>query len=239
MHGTRVELLMSREPSFFRFPHTPHITWLGDGSPRDDKVLSRQEADDLLADEVLVEEKLDGANLGISLNAKGKLLVQNRGQYLIEPYSGQFSRLSSWLGQHSNNLCDFLMGDLILFGEWCAARHSLDYRSLPDWFVLFDIYDRQQQKFWSSARRNDLAKSLDLPVVAEVFQGKAALTQLIERLRHCTSYYREGPPEGVVVRKQSSGWVQSRAKLVRMEFAQSIERHWRSRGIEWNRVSSN
>ncbi|NLZ78249.1 MAG: DNA ligase, partial [Gammaproteobacteria bacterium] len=24
---------------FFRFPHTPHIDWLGEGMPRDDKVL--------------------------------------------------------------------------------------------------------------------------------------------------------------------------------------------------------
>ncbi|MGV3590570.1 MAG: DNA ligase, partial [Gammaproteobacteria bacterium] len=25
---------------FFRFPHTPHIAWLGAGMPRDDKVLA-------------------------------------------------------------------------------------------------------------------------------------------------------------------------------------------------------
>ena len=28
---------------FFRFPHTPHIAWLGQGTPRDDKVLSPDE----------------------------------------------------------------------------------------------------------------------------------------------------------------------------------------------------
>ena len=31
------------------------------------------------------------------------------------------------------------LGDrLILFGEWCAAQHSLDYETLPDWFLAFD-----------------------------------------------------------------------------------------------------
>jgi hypothetical protein len=33
---------------FFRFPHTPHLAWLGNGSPRDDKVLSPHEVTALL-----------------------------------------------------------------------------------------------------------------------------------------------------------------------------------------------
>jgi len=39
------------EPSsiFFRFPHTPHVAWLGQGQPRGDKVLSTAEAQSLLA----------------------------------------------------------------------------------------------------------------------------------------------------------------------------------------------
>jgi len=117
---------------FFRFPHTPHIAWLGEGQPRDDKVLAPYEVDELLADAVRVEEKLDGANLGISLGPDGQLRAQNRGQYLIEPYVGQFSRLTSWLAQHQWQLHAQLSTDLILFGEWCAARHSLDYENLPD-----------------------------------------------------------------------------------------------------------
>jgi len=63
---------------FFRFPHTPHIVWLGNGIPRDDKVLSPQEADTLLLYEVIVEEKLDGANLGISVSQEGYVRAQNR-----------------------------------------------------------------------------------------------------------------------------------------------------------------
>jgi hypothetical protein len=43
---------------FFRFPHTPHLAWLGQAPPRDDKVLSAAEAKSLLAGEVAVDEKL-------------------------------------------------------------------------------------------------------------------------------------------------------------------------------------
>lgn len=221
---------------FFRFPHTPHIDWLGEGMPRDDKVLTEPEIEALLAQPICVEEKLDGANLGISLRATGELRAQNRGQYLLEPFAGQFSRLNSWFGQHQYALCDNLQSDWIVFGEWCAARHSLDYDNLPDWFVVFDVYDRSEQKFWSCERRNALAAKLGLAVVPTLYQGTATLPELKELLAHASSHYREGNPEGIVMRQDSELWCEARAKLVRADFAQSIEEHWRSRAIEWNDV---
>ncbi|WP_279608935.1 hypothetical protein [Burkholderia gladioli] len=39
---------------FFRFPHTPHLAWLGSGKPRDDKVLSSGEVRTLLFGDVVV-----------------------------------------------------------------------------------------------------------------------------------------------------------------------------------------
>ena len=126
---------------FFRFPHTPHLAWLGEAPPRDDKVLSRSEVDALLAGPVTVEEKLDGANLGVSMGVTGVLRFQNRGQYLVTPYTGQFSRLAGWAAQHTQILEAALPPGLILFGEWLAARHSISYTGLPDWFVAFDVHD--------------------------------------------------------------------------------------------------
>ncbi len=105
---------------FFRFPHTPHIAWLAPGSPRDDKVLSSVEASQLLAGRVVLEEKLDGANLGFSLAPDGRVRAQNRGQYLEPPYHGQFARLGAWLTAHEDALFDALGPDLMAFGEWCA-----------------------------------------------------------------------------------------------------------------------
>ncbi|PJF45416.1 MAG: DNA ligase, partial [Candidatus Thermofonsia Clade 3 bacterium] len=116
-------------------PHTPHLAWLGEGEPRDDKVLSRAEAEQLLAEPVVVEEKLDGANLGISLDERGALRLQNRGAWLVPPYAGQFRRLQDWLASHQNRLCAALDQNLIAFGEWCAARHALNYDRLPDWWL--------------------------------------------------------------------------------------------------------
>jgi ATP-dependent RNA circularization protein (DNA/RNA ligase family) len=97
--------------------------------------------------DVIVEEKLDGANLGISVGPDGNLRVQNRGQYLQPPYQGQFARLEKWLHRHEDVFFDALGENLIAFGEWCGARHSLDYCALPDWWLLFDVYDRSKQAF--------------------------------------------------------------------------------------------
>lgn len=221
---------------FFRFPHTPHLAWLGQETPRDDKVLSTAEVKVLLAGEVVVEEKLDGANLGFSLAADGRLRAQNRGQYLDEPYVGQFVRLQSWLAQHDDALRSALTPSIIMFGEWCAARHTLDYAALPDWFLLFDVYDRIAGRFWCSSRRNALALSAGLATVPLVTHGRHSVASLKELVATCSSRYRQGPLEGVVIRRESGQWCESRAKLVRFDFTQAIETHWRKRAIEWNRM---
>lgn len=222
--------------SFFRFPHTPHLAWLGDGEPRDDKVLPVAEATALLASHVVVEEKLDGANLGFSLSAEGDLLAQNRGQYLAEPHTGQFARLPAWVTLHRDALLDVLQPSLMVFGEWCAARHSLDYGALPDWFLVFDVYDRDAGRFWSTPRRNVLAATAGLATVREVFRGQTTLPQLKQLVATASSCFRDGPMEGIVVRRESENWCEARAKLIRSDFTQAIATHWRKRAIEWNRL---
>jgi ATP-dependent RNA circularization protein (DNA/RNA ligase family) len=226
------------ENDFFRFPHTPHLAWLGPGSPRDDKVLSRAEAESLLAGEVVVEEKLDGANLGFSLTPDGTVRAQNRGQYLAEPHTGQFARLPAWMARHGEALHAVLTPELILFGEWCAARHSLDYAALPDWWLLFDVYNRTAGQFWSTRQRNTLAASAGLATVPQLTRGRTSLAALTQQVNDTTSRYRRGVLEGLVIRRDSDLWCESRAKLVRADFTQTIETHWRRRALEWNRLDS-
>lgn len=224
---------------FFRFPHTPHLAWLGEGEPRDDKLLDPPEVEAMLAGEVLIEEKLDGANLGISWGEEGQLRTQNRGAYLEAPYRGQFSRLNQWLMQHLAVFQQHLPDHVILFGEWCAARHSLDYAALPDWFLIFDVYDRQAQRFWNQARRNVLASQLGLSVVPLLNRGRFTVKELEGLVLTGRSTYRDGRLEGLVIRQDGPQWCERRAKLVHPDFVQQIEEHWRSRALEWNELAVN
>ena len=221
---------------FFRFPHTPHLAWLASLPPRDNKVMSKAERDALLSHDVIVEEKLDGANLGISVGPDGNLRVQNRGQYLQLPYQGQFARLEKWLQRHEDSLFDALGENLIAFGEWCGARHSLDYSELPDWWLLFDIYDRKNQSFWGTVRRNAWASQYGFTNVPTLYRGQATFSSLKVLVNTSESQFRAGGIEGVVIRRESDFTLLARAKLVRADFLQSIDSHWRSRIIEWNHL---
>lgn len=224
--------------AFFRFPHTPHIAWLASSMPRDDKVLSPAEATELLVGEVVIEEKLDGANLGFSVSPEGQVRAQNRGQYLEPPFHGQFARLGPWLTEHEDRLFDALGANLIAFGEWCAARHSLDYASLPDWWMLFDVYDRVQGRFWSTARRDAWASALGVEVVPRLHCAQVSLAQLREWVSASQSHFRPSHLEGVVIRRENADWLEARAKLVRPNFTQAMDTHWRSRTLEWNQLDS-
>ena len=221
---------------FFRYPQTPHLAWLGSTSPRDDKVLSKSEAAELLSHEVTVEEKLDGANVGISLTPSGELRYQNRGQFLEPPFSGQFARLHGWSTQYDRALTKALLPGLVLFGEWLTARHSVEYNNLPDWFVAFDIHDAHDDAFWSTTRRNYLVGEIGLPVAPLLFRGRTSLLDLKPLVLESRSRFGDSPLEGLVVRQDNHRLNQARAKLVRPDFVQSMGEHWRRRSLDWNRI---
>ncbi|WP_206601083.1 RNA ligase family protein [Pseudophaeobacter leonis] len=199
--------------------------------------MSAEEQQAFLKNDLIVEEKLDGANIGISRAPNGKLRVQNRGSYLAAPYRGQFSRLPSWLAMNSDRLQEVLPKKVILFGEWCAAKHSIEYSSLPDLFLLFDVYDLKEKRFWSVLRRNVLASSAGLQTVPKVDIEDASLIKLIECLELKQSKYSNERLEGFVLRNDSHSWNIGRAKLVRHDFTQSIEEHWSKKHLTWNRLA--
>ena len=127
---------------FVKFPRRPHLVWLGKSSPRGDKLMEAADTDEWLRQPMSVEEKVDGANLGLSLGTNGRLRAQSRGHYLDPRTAGQWKPLWRWLAQREDRLQSVLSSSTIAFGEWCYAEHSVFYDSLPDWFLLFDVYDR-------------------------------------------------------------------------------------------------
>lgn len=221
---------------FYRFPHTPHLAWFGKGKPRDDKVLTTSEVREFLSGLVVLEEKVDGANLGLSVGPDGILRAQNRGQYLQRPYKGQFSRLDAWLTCYELALADALGENLILFGEWLAATHSIVYDLLPDFFLVFDVYDRSVGRFWSTARRNALAEHLGLRAIRNMGNQHFELPELKQIVLQSSSAYRQGSCEGIYLRREDADWLVSRTKLVHPDFVQGMGEHWRSHTLRWNRL---
>jgi hypothetical protein len=127
-------------------------------------------------------------------------------------------------------------GALILFGEWCHARHTVPYDKLPDWFLAFDVFDRASGCFWNTERRNNLARTLDVETVPQVFRGKITLKQ-VPRLMD-RSRVGSVPAEGIYIRREDEQHLLQRAKVVAPAFQQQIEAHWTRRPLVPNRLAS-
>jgi hypothetical protein len=222
---------------FFKFPRTPHLKWLTPSTPGEDRVLDDSAAKAFLSAEILVEEKVDGANVGLSLGSGHEIRVQNRGSWVEQGAHPQFQPIWSWIAARRAKLISILEQDVILFGEWCFAVHSVRYDRLPDWFLAFDVYDCEAARFWSSSRRNELAQSADIAVVPQIERGSFAWPEVYAMLDH-PSGVSSGSMEGVYLRAEDDRWLHSRAKLVAPDFLAGMATHWAARMLERNRLAA-
>jgi hypothetical protein len=219
---------------FVKFPRTPHLFWLGQDQPRGDKLVDSEEVAKLLRRPVVVEEKIDGAGIGISLDSAGVVRVQSRGDYLERGvHHPQFRPLWGWLDDRAGKLQEALGSHLIVFGEWCYARHTVGYDALPDWFLAFDVYDQLAGRFWAHDRRDELASRVGVAIVPQLATGRfdrAGLQALLGRSRLGSE-----PMEGLYLRWEERPWLSARAKLVRASWIPLDEAHWSGRPLIPNR----
>jgi ATP-dependent RNA circularization protein (DNA/RNA ligase family) len=221
---------------FIKFPSTPHLAILPGVDIRNDKVLTASEREEFLRHALIVEEKVDGANLGISFDSEGNIRAQNRGAYLQLPGSGQWKKIGGWLALRTDVLFENLSDRYILFGEWCYARHSVLYDRLPDWFLGFDIYDGKSRRFLSSNRRERQLEKMHIAKVPILARGRFTFPELKDLLSQ--SKLADQPAEGIYLRFDQGDWLGQRAKLVRPMFIQAVEQHWSRSAIRPNRIRS-
>jgi atypical dual specificity phosphatase len=222
-----------------KYPRTPHLANLG-AATRGDKLLSAAESAALLSSgaRAFVTEKLDGANLGLSISAEGRVRVQNRGHYVDAAYHEQFKPLDKWVASHTADLWAVLRADeapgrYILFGEWLYARHSVPYTRLPDWFLAFDLYDRATGTFAAyDALVAVLAGTGIQPVPLVAHRALAGLEDAVALMEGPAAYGDAAAGtrrEGVVVSVCEGGTVTARGKLVRAGFLDTVAQG------RWNR----
>lgn len=220
---------------FYKFPSTPHLAVLGIDNMRDDKVMQLDEQKDFIKNYLFVEEKVDGANLGISFDSSGNVLLQNRGSYINGPYLGQWVLLERWLKTKVDILFDYLGTQFIVFGEWCYAEHTISYTNLPDWFLGFDVFDKNKGLFLSFKRRNEIMEECGISTVPLISKGIFTLHTLIEFL-NTPSHLSKTPLEGIYLRYDNYLWLGGRAKIVREKFMQANEEHWSRKKIKPNKI---
>jgi hypothetical protein len=234
--------------AIYKYPRTSHLEGSGlqDGDDPDAVAFAQ-----LAGTYLVVEEKMDGANCGVSFDAGGRLRLQSRGHYLQGgPRERQFELLKSWAARYTAELWELLTDRYVLYGEWLYGKHSIFYTELPHYLLEFDIYDTQEDAFLSTERRRRLLQ--DAPFIVSVhvlraglFASTSALTALIgpspcigldhrARLEAAAVsqgldpalVLRETDPsrlmEGLYIKAEQHGVVTARYKFVRPGFLQTV-----------------
>ncbi|HVU93728.1 MAG TPA: RNA ligase family protein [Puia sp.] len=222
--------------TFFKFPTTPHLFVLPGAEIRNDKILDNRDKRRFLDNILTAEEKIDGTNLGISFDDNWNLKIQNRGSYISPKDHPQFEPLSGWIYQRMTAFKDIIGTRYILFGEWCVAKHSIHYTSLPDWFLGFDLYDRNKNFFVDTSTRNHIMADLNVshvPLIGKKNFTEKELSMIIEAY---PSNYSSEHLEGIYLRIESGNQLIGRAKIVRPNFLQNITLHWKGQRLVKNQI---
>ena len=173
----------------FKYPRTRHIR--GSRFQHGDHDLEAADWSELAGRHLVVEEKVDGANCGISFSEEGELLLQSRGHYLRGgPREKHFNLLKQWAACHQEAFYCALGSRYVMYGEWLYAKHTYFYDALPHYFMEFDVLDTATGDFLTTpARRKLLAQCPVTPVLVlhegEV-QSAAALAKFIGRSNFIT-----------------------------------------------------
>lgn len=229
------------EAALVKFPRTRHIYDAGgSGVGRDDLLMDMREVEQVFfsGQRVAVEEKVDGANLGLSIGHDGRILAQNRSHYVNSSTHTQFRMLDQWIEEHTSALYDVLgeQSGYILYGEWLYATHSIEYTRLPAYFLAFDIYDRKAGQFLSRAERDVRLRGTGIRTVPLIAERRFTCIDDVLELLDTRSKFADCHVEGVYLRVDNGRYLETRAKLVRADFIQGITDHWMTAQLRRNQI---
>lgn len=217
---------MSKYPRTYHLPFSP-----GKGS--DDKVISS--IDHLIGLPLTITEKMDGSNTSM-----------DKDSCFARSHAGPPDHYSfdAFKALHASIKYDIPEG-LMLFGEWCFAKHSIHYTQLPNYFLLFGINDTINNVWFSWPDVEMWAQMLNLstvPVLQQeiVFSSIKELEDVVANEAKKESVYG-GEREGVVIRKRQAfndkDFSTLVSKFVRAGHVQTSE-HWKFQQLTRNELKN-
>jgi RNA ligase len=171
----------------FKYPRTHHLA--GSRLQPGDEDLNSIPFSAIASHFVVVEEKVDGANAGISFDANGQMRLQSRGHYLTGgEREKHFNLFKQWAYSHAAPFWEVLGDRYVLYGEWLYAKHTVFYNALPHYFLEYDVLDLHTQQFLSTQARRILLAAVPIVSVPVLFEGVlSSHKQLVGMLQ--TSHY--------------------------------------------------
>jgi ATP-dependent RNA circularization protein (DNA/RNA ligase family) len=247
-----------------KYPRTKHL--VGSNKQVGDHDLNSVPFLEIKDQYLVVEEKIDGANCGISFSDDGELYLQSRGHYLgsSSARERQFNLFKSWANSMTDQLFDILSNKYIMYGEWMYAKHTVFYDQLPHYFMEFDIFDRDKKIFLSTSKRHDMLKGtsiVSVPVLKSgTFKDMADITELLTNSLYKSQQWRDSLKavsgdkhetvsketdqsdiaEGLYLKAETENETVGRYKYVRNSFTNAIldsGTHWATRPIIPNQLA--
>lgn len=167
--------------SIAKYPRTRHIE--GSGLQKGDHDLKVAPFSEIAGKLLVIEEKVDGANVGISFGEGGSLRLQCRGHYLTGgPSEAQFNLLKPWAETHRSWLWETLGSRYILYGEWLYAKHTVFYDALPHYLMEFDILDTNTDNFLSTERRHAMLAEKPTVSAPVIYRGNIRRAKDLDNL---------------------------------------------------------
>lgn len=128
-------------------PRTIHI-----GNQKDARPFSE------LMDKFLVfEEKIDGTDVSLSFDNNANVCIHTCGHTTNNVK--QFSLLYKFADKHINELFEILSDRYVMYGAWMYCKHTIFYDKLPNYFIEYDIYDKQEKQWLSTYKRKQLLEN--------------------------------------------------------------------------------
>lgn len=206
------------------YPRIPHLV-ASAAAGRDDLVLAPRMLEALLEREVVVEEKLDGANVMLWRTPAGIQAATRGGPGAVDR-AGQLGPLRAWVARHVDALDPLLVDGRVLYGEWLWLQHGVHYDRLRDYLVCLDVWEAPGRWLGETARQAVLGAA-GLQVPPEVFRGKLDTVERVADLLG-DSEFADGPAEGLIIRPVMAGvGVPRIAKFVRRDFVPRADARWR------------
>lgn len=226
------------------FPRTMHLP-LEPNAQSDDRIASVGEMELFLTHAISVQEKIDGANMGVSVY-KGEPMVRNRSHILRKGYSArktpaqqQFSRVWTWLYENADKIRDVskvVGGQIGIYGEWLVAKHTIAYNELPDWFVAYDIYSSDERKFLDPALSLKLLSDAGFSTIKVIHYGTCTPKTLLEMRDGESMYATNQAREGVYLKSGDGQWCTGRYKMVAPWF--QSDDNWNKQQLVKNKCSA-
>ena len=210
-----------------KYPHTPYFEFSPSVDAKDTRRDGYFNVANFLNVSIIITEKMDGSNCSLT----NKKVAARNG---FDAPHISFDYIKSMHSQVSEKIPE----DIVVFGEWLYAKHSIHYKELSGYFQVFAVYQNGHWLSWDDVEK--VSGEIGFPVVSH--SSPVTFHDTKELIGYITRYSENvitHGGEGTVTRIAGSfsEFKNSVAKYVRKNHVQTSS-HWSKQKLIKNLLCS-